>query len=698
MLHRRTLAIAALAALSIAVSCGRREPEPLAGYNVVLITIDTLRADHIGAYGYTAAATPNIDALARDGVRFDNAIAGAPLTLPSHATILSGMHPHRHGLRNNGAGALPNGLPTLATTFAEAGYRTAAFVGAFVLDHRFGLGRGFETYDDEIERDPDAPAGIEAERPASAVIDRAIRWMGGADARPYFLWVHVYDPHAPYSPPEPYRSTFSGRLYDGEIAYADAEIGRLLEALRRAPGAERTVIAVMGDHGEALGEHGELTHGVLLYEPTLRVPLIIHAPRLKSRTVTVPVGLADIAPTLTALVALAKPARADGVDLSAALLAQREPAEHDLYSETQYPTLFGWSGMEAARRGALKLIDSPAPELFDLATDPREARNVYTTERRSMFALRAALDALRRDAVTSQPVKMDPETAQKLASLGYLGGAPQATASNAYAPREVVHLFRRYEEATWALNEGRLDAAIEQFRSLVRDDPSNAVFRGSFAKSLRSAGHVRESLEVYRESVALRPDDADAWYNLAAAFQDAGEHARAAESVREAIRRDPRRPEAHNVLGVALAAEGKSPEALAEFDRAIALDPRNAAAHNNRGNALRDMARPDEAVQAYRRAIEISPTYADPWNGLGALEIGRDRPREAIPLFGRAMELAPADPSIRLNRAVALQLSGDLDAALRDYRAFVAATANDREFDEQRRAATVMIARLSSSR
>jgi tetratricopeptide (TPR) repeat protein len=314
-----------------------------------------------------------------------------------------------------------------------------------------------------------------------------------------------------------------------------------------------------------------------------------------------------------------------------------------------------------------------------------------------MFALRAALDGLRSNAVAAKPSAMDAETAQKLASLGYLGGAPQPVATNARAPLEVVHLFRRFEEATWALNEGRTEAAIEQFRSLVGDDPSNAVFRGSFAKSLRSAGRVRESLEVYRESVALRPDDADGWYNLAAAFQEAGEHARAAEAVREAIRRDSRRPEAHNVLGVALANEGNAGDALAEFDKAIALDPRNAPAHNNRGNALRAMGRFDDAVASYRRAIELSPAYADPWNGLGALEIERDRPRDAIALFSRAIDLAPADPSIRLNRAVAFQLSGDIAAAVRDYRAFVAATGNDPGFEVQRRAAVSMIAKLSTS-
>jgi arylsulfatase A-like enzyme/Flp pilus assembly protein TadD len=682
-------------ALVIARCSTERESKSLAGHNVVLITIDTLRADRIGAYGYAGAKTPTIDTLAGEGVLFRNAAAAAPLTLPSHTTILTGMHPHRHGVRNNGAGALADDVPTLASMLSSAGYRTGAFVGAFVLDHRFGLSRGFDVYDDEIERDPDAPAGIEAERPAAAVVERAINWLRGGDARPFFLWVHVYDPHAPYAPPPPYGAEFTGRLYDGEIAYVDAEIGRLREAIRNLPGGDRTVTLIMGDHGEALGEHGELTHGVLLYEPTVHVPLIVHAPSvLGRREVTTPVSLTDLAPTVASLLGVSRSPRSDGVDLSAALLSGSEPPAHDIYTETQYPTLFGWSGLEALRRGSMKLIHSPSPELYDLASDREEKNNVYTTERRAMFAMRNALEAMRREATTVQPTAMDEETAQKLASLGYLGGAPQAATGPARAPQQVIGLFRRFEEATWALNDGRLEDALAQFRTLVRDDPGNSVFRGSFGKALKQAGRIGEALELYRESVALRPDDAEAWYNLAAAFQDAGQHNRAAEAVREAIRRDPRRPEAHNVLGVAWSAEGKPAEALAEFDKAIALDPRNSRAQNNRGNALRAMGRYDEAMAAYRRAIELAPTYADPWNGLGTIEVERDRPREALPLFARALELAPQDATILLNRAVAWQLSGDTAAAVRDYRAFLNATKGNESLSEQRRAASAMLAQL----
>ncbi|MEO8217881.1 MAG: sulfatase, partial [Acidobacteriota bacterium] len=264
--------------------CGSKKAEKVsaAGFNVVLITLDTMRADHIGAYGAASPATPNLDALARSGVRFDQAMSAVPLTLPSHATILSGLLPLHHGLRNNGAGSFPGDRDTLAAMFSRGGYRTGAFVGSFVLDHRFGLERGFEVYDDQIPRQPDTDhvMGVEAERPADAVVDRALSWLDGQDVRPFFVWIHLYDAHAPYAAPEPFRSRYSDTPYDGEVAWVDSQVGRVFADLQKRGWTNRTIVVVVGDHGESLGEHGELTHGLLLYQPTLRVPMIWSAPAL----------------------------------------------------------------------------------------------------------------------------------------------------------------------------------------------------------------------------------------------------------------------------------------------------------------------------------------------------------------------------------------------------------------------------------
>jgi choline-sulfatase len=659
-------------------------------YNLLLITVDTIRADRIGAYGDAVARTPVMDRMAREGVRFDKAISAVPLTLPSHATILTGLLPPQHGLRNNGAGKLGEKIPTLATTLSSAGYRTGAFVGAFVLDRRFGLHRGFEIYDDDIPAARAEHATLEAERPGSEVVDRALAWLRQADTRPTFTWVHLYDPHAPYVPAEPFRAWFPQDPYRGEIAYVDHQIGRLIEELDRRQLSNRTVVVILGDHGEALGEHGEGTHGLLLYEPTLRVPLILRSPRaLESRVVESPVGLVDLAPTLVQLLGISKSQERD-------LL--RPSPDVILYSETEYPTSFGWRGLAAARSGALKFIDAPSPELYDLRKDPNETTNLYGAERRLMRPLAAAVQQIRAAASPQKPARLDPETERKLASLGYVAPAPIADQANEENPVEMVGLFRRFEQAMWNLQGGRAREAIAELEVLVREDTDNPVFRSALARMHRLHGSLPRAIQLYGDAVALRPGDPEAWYNLAAAFQDAGQQQRAAAAVREAIRLDPSRPEAHNILGVAYSAAGKLDQALAEFRRASELDPRNARAFNNLGNVLRSRRNFDEAEAAYRRAGQLDPLYADPWNGLGTIEIERGRPQEAIQFFERALALSPTAHEARLNRAVAYQLAGDVPAAVSAYRDFIRAVGEDPAFAEKRRAAEVMVGRLVSAR
>ena len=683
------------APLAAAVLLGGCRGRSARGYNLLLITLDTVRADRIGAYGYGAAETPAIDALAHQGARFETAVAAMPLTLPSHATLLSGLLPQHHGLRNNGAGRFPDAFDTLATRLSSGGYRTAAFLGAFVLDRRFGLARGFDRYDDEIERDPPQAAGLGAERKGSIVVDRAASWLqGGGDERPFFVWVHLYDAHAPYQPPEPFRSRHAGQPYDGEIAYVDAQVARLLAALDDIRPSGRTVVAVVGDHGEALGEHGELTHGLLIYDGSLRVPLVVVASGIvrAGRVVRTPVGLADVGPTLAGLLeqplAAAGASRApDGHDLAPALRGAADPAEEELYSESEYPRTFGWSGVAALRRGRLKYIAAPRPELFDLASDPHEESNLAPRDFRAA-ALASRLAELRRASPPDgSRVRVDEASRERLAALGYAAGGPVSDAGEGSRrdPKDMVGLFRGFEEANWAIQAGRLEAATAKLEELVVADPKNAVFRGLLAQACRRRGNLRRAIGLYREAVAAAPDDTDARYNLAVALQEAGSPGEARVAIEEALRRDPARPEAHNALGIALFSTGKLAEALAEFDRAVLLDPRDAQAHNNRGNVLRRIGRLDEAENAYRKAIELAPRYADPLNGLGALDVQRDRPAEGLPFFERTLALAPELHEARLNRAIALEMMKDIPRALEGYRDFVSASQKDPGFAEQRR-------------
>ena len=675
--------------------------------------MDTVRADHVGAYGYRAAETPALDRLAREGLRFDHAESAVPLTLPSHATILSGLTPPHHGLRNNGAGRFPEHSPTLATLLSAAGYSTGAFVGSFVLDHRFGLARGFDVYDDEIERDPNAPGSLEAERPASQVADRALAWLekAGRDReRPFFAWVHFYDAHAPYTPPEPYASRHKGVPYDGEIAFVDAQVARLLERLDRSGLADSTVVAVTADHGEALGEHGELTHGLLLYEPTLRVPLILRGPGVPAgKTVVTPVGLADLGPTLAGM--LGKPLAGenggkavrplDGRDLSSAIQKGREPAETELYAETEYPRTFGWSGLSALRRGRLKYIAAPRAELYDLSRDPDEASNLLAEGTRRAD-LETRLAKFQEGSIAAAPAAGRDETAAKLASLGYISGGPGDPAFSSDGarrdPKEMAPLFRRFEEANWSLQSGNLSEAARRLEPLVAADPKNSVFRGLLAEAYRRQKDYPRAIALYRRAVADAPADPDARYNLAVTLQEAGRAAEARQALEEAIRRDSSRPEAHNGLGIALAAEGNLLQALDQFDRAVELDPRDARAQNNRGNILRQLSRVEEAERAYRRATELAPRYAEAWNGLGTLEVARGRPAAAIPDFERALVLAPQYHEVRLNRGIALETMGETGSAVAAYQDFLRAATGDPGFAKQRAVARQLIARLSGAR
>ena len=708
------LALGVLSVLGGAAGC-RNEKRDAGPFNLLFVTIDTVRADRIGAYGYAKAETPNLDRLAREGVRFDQAVSTVPLTLPSHATMLSGLLPPRHGLRGNGGGRFPADRATLATLLSGAGYRAAAFLGAFVLDRRFGLNRGFELYDDEIERDPDAPGGLEAERAGPIVTDRALAWLEEAKRGRFFAWVHLYDAHAPYAPPEPYRSRHSSELYDGEIALVDAQIGRLLDFLDRNGLAVSTVVAVAGDHGEALGEHGELTHGLLLYEPTLRVPFVVRAPeRLKAGSVVkTPVSLADAAPTLAALVgvpfprAVASPAgdlattattvETDGHDLSAELLASREPPAADVYAESEYARIFGWAGLSALRYRNLKYVSAPGPELYDLGKDPGETSNglALGTGRED---LEKRIAVLRGVAVSAAPAAgANDETMARLASLGYVTGPATVRPPERGRfkdPKDMVGLFRAFEQANWDLNDKRVGKAASALEELVRKDPENPVFRGLLARACRQARNPARAVALYREAVTASPDDPEVRYNLAVTLQEMGRPAEALAALAEAIRRDPGRPEAHNALGIALAATGKPVEAIAEFDRAAELDPRDARPLNNRGNVLRQMGRPEEAEKAFRAALERSPRYAEAWNGLGVLEVARDRPAAALPLFERALAADPAFFEARLNRAIAFETLGNRPDAAAAYREFLRLSEGRPELSQQRGIARQLLARI----
>jgi tetratricopeptide (TPR) repeat protein len=447
-----------------------------------------------------------------------------------------------------------------------------------------------------------------------------------------------------------------------------------------------------------------------VYESTLRVPLILRLPEVLApgARVNTPVSLADLAPTLAGLVERPFPSQGAtalaGRDLSVVLRRGAEPDESDVYSESEYPRTFGWSGLTALRRGAVKFIGAPRPELYDLARDPHEGTDLAAADRRRR-PFEAHLAELQRNLASpaaAPAAASDAATRERLASLGYASApgtaAPSPSASMGRDPKDVAGLFRDFESANADLNRGRPAEAARRLETLVAADPGNAVFRGHLAQSYRRQGDFRRAIPLYQQAAAHAPDDSDARYNLGVALHETGRDREALAVLDEAIRLDPDRPEIHNARGIVLLAVGRAPEALAAFERASALDPRDARAHNNRGNVLRQMKRYDDAEQAYRRAAELAPRYADPLNGLGSLEVDRDRPREALGYFDAALSRAPAFHEVRLNRGIALEMMGDAAGALDAYRSFLDAAKDDPALQMQRRIAAQLAARLHAHR
>lgn len=630
----------------------RTRPQP-APPSIVLITIDTLRADRVGAYGARPGRTPTLDALAAEGVVIEDAWSSVPLTLPSHATILSGLEPPQHGVHDNGTYVFPPEPPTLATLLAARGYATGAFVGAYVLDRRFGLARGFGHYDDAIERRASGGSVLESERRAEAVAAAAESWIR-AQAGPFLAWVHLYDPHAPYDPPPPFRERFAGSPYEGEIAYADASLARVLAAARERAG-DRLVVLVTADHGEGLGEHGERTHGFFIYGATLRVPLILAGAGVPGgERRPGPARSADILPTLLALAGLAPPPGLPGADLL------QGPRPREAYAETVYPRTLGWASLHAFRSGALRFIDAPRAELYDLADDPGETRNRIAERPQDAQRLRDALGALRAGERQAATAPADAETAERLRALGYVAGAtPAGDAAGAKDPKDALPLWQRLEEANWAAARGDDAAAVPVLRTLLEEEPGNVAFRRALSASLRKLGRAREAAEL----LDAAGDDATAWHERSLALAEAGQLDEAIRSDDRARSLNPLLPEVHNHLGVLQARTGRLHEALSAFDEAVRLDPNNVRAHTNRANALRALGRAAEARDAYAAALRLAPEDADALNGLGVLAVQAGAPDEAVPLFRRVLARDPAYAEARLNLAVAEMKRGQPAAA-----------------------------------
>ena len=555
-----------------------------AGFNVLLITLDTTRADRLGCYGYPRAETPALDALAAEGIRFDDAVSPVPITLPAHATILTGLDPPNHGARNNGEYHLAADHVTLAELLRTNGYETAAFISAFVLDARFGLAQGFDLYDGRLDMSLDAAFAKDLnERSAGRVTSSAIDWLERRDdGRPFFAWVHYFDPHNPYLPPPPFDARFRDQPYDGEIAYMDREIGRLVQALDAQGLRERTLIIAVGDHGEGLGEHGEETHSVLIYESVMRVPLILACPGLYRGPLVVDdavVSVADVFPTVLELLGIESAEPIDGRSL---LRIGADP-DRMIYLESLAPYLdSGWSPLYGLRRHHDKYILAPRPEYYDLRSDPSERDNLHDKVSGGRVAARDLLrgELMSRlekwpslEGVVAAAEPLDPEARRRLESLGYLGSlSTDVSEEELPDPKDMMPVRRAIDRANGLARTGQLEQAIALLNEAAQSSPRDRRLLLTLGKICLVADRVDEAEQAFRTSLAVKPSSVTCL-----------------------------------LLAQIMIRDGRHAEAMELLDRGLALDPRDGGIFIVKGDLLAGAGRMGEALAAYRRAIEIDP-------------------------------------------------------------------------------------------
>ena len=582
--------------------------------NVLLITLDTLRADRLPPYGYTGVQTPALARLAREGVRFAAAYAPVPLTLPSHASMFTGLLPPTHGVRDNGGFYLNATHPTLAEALKKQGYATAAFVSAFVLDSRWGLARGFDRYHDDFSvSSGDLAAMASIQRPARDTWNETRGWLDARGTEPFFAWMHFFDAHTPYAPPEPFRSTYAARPYDGEIAYVDSVIADVLRYLEGKSLLENTVVIVTADHGEGLGEHEEDEHGLLLYDSTLHVPWIVRLPNAAEagRVISAPVGVVDLFPTIAGLLGIEAPAKLHGVDRAGWMVGTETPAGI-LYAETHYPRLrMGWSELAAIRDGEYKYIRGPDPELYDYRTDPGETTNLASQKPEVVARFDRILSGLLAAQVTSASAQatLDSQSMRQLQALGYVAGSarPADTAGGLPDPKRKTGLYRDLTGARQELAEGREAAGVTTLQQVILADLDLQVARRILRDYWIGRRRFGEATRWLRSALNRVPEAAGLWMDLAVVLRTSRDATAAREAISRALDLRPDDPDSLIVAGEIERDAGQLPAALAFFKRAAERSPGATDARMQSVQTLLAMRNVDEARLVLRSVLATDP-------------------------------------------------------------------------------------------
>jgi arylsulfatase A-like enzyme/Tfp pilus assembly protein PilF len=625
------------AAFLLLVGLGFAAAAPASHPNIILITLDTTRADRMGFLGSKRGLTPNLDVLARQGVVFSRAYSHVPLTTASHATILTGTYPQFNHVNDFGVPLSPQ-LPYLPDLLHQHGYQTAAFVGSLILDPLDGTApgfdRGFDTYDAGFHlRAHGGDRYKTIERRGSEVVDRALAWLSKHPPGPFFLWVHLYDAHDPYDPPSPYKERYASAPYDGEIAYADSIVGKLLSALRTHGLYEGAVIAVMADHGESLGEHGEGTHGVFLYDETIHVPLLLKFPadRWAGKNVEMRVGLVDVAPTMLKEAGIAIPSVVQGESLQGLVApASRRlsggrprppdsdpataepPPDRPAYAETDYPhRAFGWSSLRALRTGKYLYIQAPNSELYQQSDDPQAAQNLASSAKAVSDTLASQLDQFRSKTATSisELAGLNPDQVKKLAALGYIGGK-QPAAKNPMTgadPKSKIEVANLLHDAMVDVEEARYEQAVPRLEKVLEQQPDMSIACMQLGMAESRLKNYAQALPPLKKAVQLLPDNGMGHYELGLALFETGDWKAAAPQFEAAVERAPRWADAHFSLASVYARIDRVPDAMTELDTTLNLSPDHYRANLLRGRILSLQGNPAAAILNLEKAVRVQP-------------------------------------------------------------------------------------------
>lgn len=651
---------------------------PMRPPNVLLVSVDTLRADRLGCYGYAGAATPVIDSLAARGVLFERAYAQAPMTRPSHASILTGLLPFEHGIRDNFSLPLDSSIPTLAQVMKGAGYATAGFPSTVILSSQSGLNRGFDFYLGSFSpgRQSNPEFFSSFQKPAGWTADAGIKWIEQNASQRFFVFLHFYDPHSEYTPPEPYRTKFAGRPYDGEIAYVDAQLGRVIECLDRLKIRENTLIVFCSDHGEGLGEHGEEEHLFFLYNTTLRVPLIINWPGgvPAGRRVSEQVSLVDIMPTVATLAGTTLPRSVSGRDLTPSLQG-RALSPQPAYSETLFPRLhFGWSELRSVADNRWKLIKAPRPELYDLDSDPGETNNVYSKRHEEAARLASALELIYKDKDTDAPEAVaahDAETLEALASLGYTSYTSSARTDAGADPKDKIDEFQGFNtelrSAINAFTAKQYESAAKLLEGLLQKGKSSFEVQYFLGRTYFRMGRIEEAIVRFKDGISRLPAFAPAHTELAVAYLAAKRIDEAQQLMADCVRRDPGNAAFHSHLGFIFKLRGDRENAVREYELARDLAPADAETREALAGVYRDTGRVNEAERELREALRVDPDSDTAWNSLGMLLGASGRDAEAVSCFREAVRLNAVEAYYRFNMGVVLERTSEREEAAREY-------------------------------